>query len=456
MILGDKYIIEDNKLGAGTFSTVFSGKIIDTGQRVAIKKIDFSKKKIYYDKVKIEVSIMQNIDHPNIIKYIDIIKTETIWYIVMEYCNAGTLQDVINYHKEMQKEKSVTFIREANTYYYMNQLKKAMVYLRQNGLIHRDIKPANILITGCDETSDIVNYHHISKLTLKLADFGLAKNYGEEENNMTNTFCGSPLYMAPELLIDAKYGPKADLWSCGVIMYELLFGHLPTRASNVVQLKQILTSKDIDFHLTRTLSHECFDLLIQLLNKEQGKRIEWEKFFNHSWFNYWNNLEERERKIIMENMEKTGDKKYSSSIPIVKKDKTREIVDLDSIPMQNISSSEKAIPIPKRRIRGIGSSESISLPNMKRISGSNLTQFQSITKLNDTESLDSSIKSINSLNDNDNYDHLKYYAKSRSNSAVANAVDVYPTSLIKESHVTDPKPTGYLDVIMNYFTFKRN
>lgn len=132
------------------------------------------------------------------------------------------------------------------------------------------------------------NYYYTEQIKVKLGDFGLAKQYTENDDNfMMKTLCGSPLYMAPELLEGNKYTTKSDLWSCGIIMYELLFGVHPTYATNFAQLVSKIKSEKINFHTEKNFTSHCFDLLQKLLVKNHPKRMEWDDFFNHKWFKYW-------------------------------------------------------------------------------------------------------------------------------------------------------------------------
>ena len=287
----EEYIIENIKLGSGSFSEVYLGKHKITNNKVAIKIIYLDKKNNIIKKEKImnkmeqEITIMKQLNHHNIVKYYDNVKSNNVWYIIMEYCNAGTLDNVIKYN-DSESKKSKSFNREANTYYYMNQLKNALDYVIRMGYIHRDIKPMNILLTN-DGNDNIINYNYDGNIILKLADFGLAKEYNDNECIMMNTICGSPLYMAPELLINNSYTSRADLWSYGVILYQLLFGTLPMNAKTVLQLQKNMINDDINFHLNKNFTLECFDLLIKLLTKNHVDRINWENFINHKWFIYW-------------------------------------------------------------------------------------------------------------------------------------------------------------------------
>lgn len=328
-LIDNQYRIENVKLGSGGFSDVFLGKRLSDNQRIAIKRISLLQKKLkevnMFDKLNLEIALMQKLNHPNIVTYYDVVKKISTWYIIMEYCNAGTLEDVIKFNAEMELLKNSNFNTEENTFYYMNQLKNALTYVRKLGYIHRDIKPMNVLLTynetenlgdlsdsgtvfKCDEQltqqtqqTDKNNYNHTRKLIVKLADFGLAKLYEENESSLISTICGSPMYMAPELIIERKYNSSADLWSYGIIMYQLLFGKHPNDANSLKQLINNLKNKNINFHLSKNFSTPCFDLLTNLLVKDPRKRIDWNTLDCHKWFKFWINKRNAENDIIIGN-----------------------------------------------------------------------------------------------------------------------------------------------------------
>jgi serine/threonine protein kinase len=215
------------------------------------------------------------LDHLNIVKCHEIYKDDYRWYIVNEYCNYGTLVDIIKDFKILTPPN-----KELYCHKYLSQLKDAINYLHKNGILHRDLKPANILINK-DKCTEVQ--------TVKLADFGFSRYFEYKPqissgyDDMVSTICGSPIYMAPELVLGYKYNIKADLWSFGVIMYELLYGHNPYNfPKNIVELGQLMKTKRISF--PQIYSEQCIDLMTRLLKVNAEKRITWEEFFEHQWF----------------------------------------------------------------------------------------------------------------------------------------------------------------------------
>jgi serine/threonine-protein kinase ULK/ATG1 len=212
------YIYTKKKyIGSGSFAKVYKGQNIITKQIVAIKVIYKNKlNKQINSKIDLEIKVLkENNNHNNIVKLIDVLYSDDLKYvyIIMEYCENGDLSTYIKNNK----------LNEEQVKYYMIQLKNGLEYLRNNNIIHRDLKPANILLTQ--------NYK-----ILKIADFGLAKNI-HDYSELMDTLCGSPLYMAPELINNKKYNLQSDLWSIGIILYEMLYHKHPYgNPQNIIEL----------------------------------------------------------------------------------------------------------------------------------------------------------------------------------------------------------------------------
>lgn len=253
----DNYYHDYELLGKGTYSNVYKGYNKITKEPVAIKEIDINKNNKYINRFYKEIEILEKADNINIINIITSIENKDYIFIIMEYCEKGDLRKFLK--KRPLKEQHVKKL--------MIQLVSGMQYMYNNNIYHRDLKPQNILID---------KYYN-----LKITDFGLAKD--EEENPLFETICGSPMYMAPEIMKYKKYDKKADLWSLGVIFYELLTGKTPFTANNHAELLENIENKKIYFPSHIKISHNARDLLIGLLNKDSRKRITWRELFNHEW-----------------------------------------------------------------------------------------------------------------------------------------------------------------------------
>ncbi|XP_059305522.1 serine/threonine-protein kinase ATG1c-like isoform X2 [Lycium ferocissimum] len=260
-IVGD-YVV-GKQIGVGSFSTVWHARHRAHGTEVAIKEIVTARlNNKLQDSLKSEIVILQKINHPNIIRLHDMIEEVGKIYIVLEYCRGG---DLSMYIQQRQGK-----IPEATAKHFMQQLASGLKILRDNNLIHRDLKPQNLLLSSNKDSS-----------TLKIADFGFARSL--QPRGLAETLCGSPLYMAPEIMQLQKYDAKADLWSVGAILFQLVTGKTPFTGNNQIQLLQnILKSTELLFPPNaKNLSPDCIDLCKKLLRRYPVERLTFEEFFNH-------------------------------------------------------------------------------------------------------------------------------------------------------------------------------
>ncbi|KAH1162432.1 hypothetical protein GLYMA_01G099600v4 [Glycine max] len=260
-VVGD-YVV-GKQIGAGSFSVVWHGRHKVHGTEVAIKEIATLRlNKKLQESLMSEIFILKRINHPNIISLHDIInQVPGKIHLVLEYCKGGDLSLYIQRHGR---------VPEATAKHFMQQLAAGLQVLRDNNLIHRDLKPQNLLLSRNDEKS-----------VLKIADFGFARSL--QPRGLAETLCGSPLYMAPEIMQLQKYDAKADLWSVGAILFQLVTGRTPFTGNNQIQLLQnIMKSTELQFPSdSPSLSFECKDLCQKMLRRNPVERLTFEEFFNH-------------------------------------------------------------------------------------------------------------------------------------------------------------------------------
>ncbi|KAK9075900.1 hypothetical protein SSX86_004230 [Deinandra increscens subsp. villosa] len=262
--VGD-YVV-GKQLGSGSFSVVWHAKHKVHRTEVAIKEILTGKlNKKLEESLMSEIDILRNISHPNIIRLHDMIKEPGKIYLVLEYCKGGDLSMFI--------QRRQGRISKSTSVHFMQQLAAGLKVLRDNQIIHRDLKPQNLLLSTNDDNS-----------TLKIADFGFARSL--HPRDVAETLCGSPLYMAPEIMQLHKYDAKADLWSVGAILFQLVTGRTPFTGNSQIQLLQnIMKSTELQFPSdAKDLSPECIDLCRKLLRQNPVERLTFEEFFSHPFF----------------------------------------------------------------------------------------------------------------------------------------------------------------------------
>ncbi|XP_057511828.1 serine/threonine-protein kinase ATG1c-like [Actinidia eriantha] len=263
---GGRYVgdyVVGQQIGAGSFSVVWHArhKVHDT--EVAIKEIVTGRlNKKLHESLMSEIVILKQINHPNIIRLHDIIEETGRIHLVLEFCRGGDLSMYIQ-----QRQGRVP---EATAKYFMQQLAAGLQILRENNLIHRDLKPQNLLLSTNSDNA-----------VLKIADFGFARSL--QPRGLAETLCGSPLYMAPEIMQLQKYDAKADLWSVGAILFQLVTGRTPFTGNNQIQLLQnIMKSTELQFPPEKkNLNPDCIDLCRKLLRRNPVERLTFEEFFNH-------------------------------------------------------------------------------------------------------------------------------------------------------------------------------
>ncbi|CAN4102142.1 unnamed protein product [Withania somnifera] len=237
-------------LGCGAFAKVYHARDINDGRSVAIKIINKSRinNAILMSNIKREISIMRRLRHPHIVKLDEVLATKTKIYFIAK---AGKFS-------EDQSRK------------IFQQLISAIRYCHSRGVYHRDLKPENLLI---DENGE-----------LKVSDFGLsALTEQAQQDGLLHTLCGTPSYVAPDVLTKKGYdGAKADIWTCGIILFVLNAGYLPFHDSNLMGMYNKICNGE--FKCPKWMSSELKRFLRRLLDVNPMTRITMEEIMNDPWF----------------------------------------------------------------------------------------------------------------------------------------------------------------------------
>jgi len=251
-------------LGRGAFSVVLLGVNKATGGHYAVKVIN--KKdlgKDYEKNLKMEVDILKKVNHPNIIALKELFDTPDKLYLVMELVTGGELFDKIVEKGSYTESEASQLVRK---------IVSAVEYLHNLNIVHRDLKPENLLLKRAD-----------NDLEIAIADFGLSKIVGQQM--MMQTACGTPSYVAPEVLNASGYGNEVDMWSIGVITYILLCGFPPFYGDTVPEIFEQIMEANFDYpdEYWGSVSKEAKDFINKLLVVESDKRLSANEALKHPW-----------------------------------------------------------------------------------------------------------------------------------------------------------------------------
>ena len=259
------------EIGKGSFGNVYLAEDTTNNRKVAIKRIE--KKKIVkntylHQAFWKEIEIMKICNCKNSVEFIELLQTQNNYNVVMELCDS----DLHNYLYSRSSGFSTEEIRNI-----MIQLNNVFKIMHSKNIMHRDLKLKNIMIKF-PNINDRNNYE------VKLCDYGFSKAL--DDSLVTSTHLGTPATMAPEVIADKAYTCQADLWSLGIIIYQLMFKDLPYLGFNEKQvLQKILARNPIKQPQDPLLK----DLLNKLLTVEPEKRISWDQYFIHPFFHQYNN-----------------------------------------------------------------------------------------------------------------------------------------------------------------------
>merc|ERR1712137_1149240 len=264
-IFAEKYHVGD-VLGRGAFSVVKEVTSKRSGRRYAVKIID--KKNVGQDmqRLRVEIDILTRVKHPNIINLKEIMEDDDTLYIITELVTGGELFDKI---------VDLGAYTEADAAQLVARMVSAIDYLHSMNIVHRDLKPENLLLKSEGDISEV-----------KLADFGLSKIVSDGvQKQMMQTACGTPGYVAPEVLTADGYDKEVDLWSIGVITYILLCGFPPFYNEHLPVLFEAIMEADYDYpeDYWDEISDTAKNFIDRLLVVDPAKRMTTQQAIAHPW-----------------------------------------------------------------------------------------------------------------------------------------------------------------------------
>ncbi|XP_055309782.1 uncharacterized protein LOC129573368 isoform X2 [Sitodiplosis mosellana] len=248
----------EKTIGKGNFAVVKLASNIVTKSKVAIKIID----KTCLDddnlaKTYREISILKLLRHPHITRLYEVMESKNMIYLVTEYAPRGEIFDHLVANGRMKEEEAARVFA---------QTVSAVEYCHRKGVVHRDLKAENVLLDN--------------DMNIKLADFGFSNTF--VQNTYLKTWCGSPPYAAPEVFLGLEYdGPRADIWSLGVVLYVLVCGALPFDGATLHDLRNMVVSGK--FRIPFFMSQDCEHLIRHMLVVEPEKRYTLKQISQHRW-----------------------------------------------------------------------------------------------------------------------------------------------------------------------------
>ncbi|XP_017771399.1 PREDICTED: serine/threonine-protein kinase unc-51 isoform X2 [Nicrophorus vespilloides] len=271
--IGDFEYNSKELIGHGAFAVVYKGRHRKNPSLVvAVKSITKKSLAKSQNLLGKEIKILKELTelhHENVVALLDCKESSHNVFLVMEYCNGGDLADYLNVKGTLSEDTIRLFLV---------QLAGAMKALYNKDIVHRDLKPQNILLAH----SGTKPHPQPSEIRLKIADFGFARFL--QDGVMAATLCGSPMYMAPEVIMSMQYDAKADLWSLGTIVFQCLTGKAPFQANTPQALKQYYEKNaNLAPKIPAGTSPELSELLNGLLKRNAKDRMNFETFFNHKF-----------------------------------------------------------------------------------------------------------------------------------------------------------------------------
>ena len=321
-----KPVLENGKdkiIGTGAYGKVFLAINKYDKKCYAIKhmiKKDLYKALKTLKGIYTEIDIQSRINHPNIIRLLYVKERSESFDLVMEFAKYGNLYSYIKKHSYLSEDKSFKFFI---------QVVNAIYFLHKNDLIHRDIKPENILLF-----EDCV----------KLCDFGWCARL---DGGNRGTFCGTAEYMSPEMVNKEEYSKDIDIWSLGILLYEMIHGHSPFKPNkakfNINDIIDNIKIQDLKFN--ENITKECKELIIHLLDRDVTKRYKIEDIFNSNFVKYYENYYKMKKSsLTTRKVEINNDNKNNIN-------KNCETLDNNFVYTKHIISNNNQLFIDKNNIK---------------------------------------------------------------------------------------------------------
>ena len=379
------------QIGSGAFSKVYLGKHIPTNELYAIKKIIKKEIKTKIDSIEIikrEIEFHSKLYHKNITHLIATYENEENIFIILEYSNRGDLYKLI-------KKKKLT--EEKICFNYFIQVLNAVLFLHENNLIHRDIKPENILLNEKNE--------------IKLCDFGCCAESGI--GNRT-TFCGTYEYMAPEILKESSYNNSVDIWSLGILLFELSHGYTPFNKKYNGKKNQDLVFKDIiknnfDFKKNMNfISEEYYELMARMIVYNPNKRIKLRDVFKSKLYLKFQFEKCENRKSVNISRKNTDENKFEQGKVLSERREKRHIKYISN-EIEKVLSERKSINdtiitgLRKNNIKSIYS----NIKQNKKVN-LNLKKIKSLSSIKSPENLKQKINKSPSIYNSYMSNNIKY------------------------------------------------
>jgi len=274
-----------NIIGKGSFAVVFLATKKGSNELYAAKRLDreYSEKPKNMKRLSNEIKILGKINHPYIIKLIELKKTNNYYYIITELCNGGNLSYCLMKYIQLYQKP----FPEEIVQYLMRQIVDAVYYLHSNKIIHRDLKLDNILVNFLnDEDRNSLN---MMRAVVKIIDFGFARSLNPSDGNLAYTVLGTPNYMEPNILRNMEtqtqnidgYDEKADIWSLGVLCHEMLVGHMTFDGKNREEIYQKV--KEGTYSLPLSSSKEAVSFINGMVQNDPHMRLSAAELLNHNF-----------------------------------------------------------------------------------------------------------------------------------------------------------------------------